>query len=72
MNIPEENMKTNDSFSEDEILSAIQKRINELEKKSVAIDFCRGKGVSIYKDREISTRQQEVESELSKLKTKPK
>lgn len=54
---------------EKEIAEAMQKRIDELKKESLAIDFCRGKGITLDKMTEIDNRQREIEEELTKLKT---
>lgn len=58
----------NTEFNEEEVVKKIQERIEQLNKENSAIDFCRGKGITLDKMTEIGDRQREIEAELSALK----
>jgi predicted methyltransferase len=60
-----------ENFDENEIAEKVKARIAELNKEDLAIDLCRGKGISLEKSEEIGDRQREIEREISQLKSKP-
>lgn len=63
----------NTEFNEEEVAKKIQERIEQLRKEDLAIDLCRGKGITLDKSTEIGDRQREIYKEISKLKQeKPK
>ena len=60
-----------ENFDENEIAEKMKARIAELNEEDLAIDLCRGKGISLEKSEEIGDRQREIERELIQLKSKP-
>jgi predicted methyltransferase len=62
-------MTPEENFNENEIVEKMKAKIAELKKEDLAIDLCRGKGVSLDKSEEIGDRQREIEKELSQLKS---